>query len=135
MFNIRVYGILIQNNTILLVEEPVSKTRVLKFPGGGLEFGEGTIECLKREFREELNIDINNLKHFYTTDFFVQSFLNPNDQVISIYYTCNADASKMNYTLDKNMVFGWVPIQQIHPDMFVLPIDKIIAEKIKQEFI
>ncbi len=135
MFNIRVYGILIKDNTILLVEEPVRNTRVLKFPGGGLEFGEGTIECLKREFREELDINIENINHFYTTDFFVQSFLNPNDQIISIYYTCNGDASKMNYALDKNMVFGWIPIQQLHADMFGLPIDKIIVEKIKRELI
>jgi len=41
-----------------------------KFPGGGLQFGEGTIDCIKREFREELGCEIGVLKHFYTTDYF-----------------------------------------------------------------
>ena len=53
-FNIRVYGILInERNEVLLTDEYRFGTEITKFPGGGLEFGEGTIDCIKREMMEE----------------------------------------------------------------------------------
>jgi len=133
MFNIRVYGILVNNNKILLVEENVRDNRILKFPGGGLEIGEGTIDCLRREFREELGMEIKNIKHFYTTDFFVQSFLDPTQQVVSIYYLCEMDEQEIDYMLDTTMEFKWVEIQDVNEEMFLLPIDKVVAIKIMQE--
>jgi ADP-ribose pyrophosphatase YjhB (NUDIX family) len=73
-FNIRVYGLLINHNQeILLSDEELNGKRFTKFPGGGLEFGEGLLEGLKREFMEECNMEIEINSHFYTTDFFVQS--------------------------------------------------------------
>ena len=133
MLNIRVYGILINSNKILLVEENVRERRILKFPGGGLEFGEGTIDCLQREFREELGMEIRDIKHFYTTDFFVHSFLDPNDQVVSIYYLCAMDEQNINYSLDTTMEYKWVDIKDINAEMFALPIDKVVAWKIMKE--
>ena len=133
MLNIRVYGILINSNKILLVEENVRERRILKFPGGGLEFGEGTIDCLQREFREELGMEIRDIKHFYPTDFFVHSFLDPNDQVVSIYYLCAMDEQNINYSLDTTMEYKWVDIKDINEDMFALPIDKVVAWKIMKE--
>ena len=48
--SIRVYGILINGNKQLLVsDEFIRGGYYTKFPGGGLEFGEGTRDCLKRE--------------------------------------------------------------------------------------
>lgn len=132
MFNIRVYGILIQDNKILLVEENIRDKRILKFPGGGLEFGEGLIDCLKREFNEELETEIYNLRHFYTTDFFVQSFLDPNDQIISIYYLVDADLTKINYTIQETMHFSWFTIQELKEDKFFLPVDKYVLEILKR---
>src|ERR1043165_6471326 len=85
-FNVRVYGILIQDNKVLVSDEYIKGNHITKFPAGGLEFGEGTIECIKREFMEELKIVIDVESHFYTTDFFVASAFAPNLQVISIYY-------------------------------------------------
>ena len=84
-FNIRVYGIWIQDNKVLVNEEKIRDKIITKFPGGGLHWGEGIIDCLKREWIEELNINIEPLGHFYTTDFFQRSAYD-NSQVISIYY-------------------------------------------------
>ena len=84
-FNIRVYGIWIQDNKILVNEEMIRGKQIIKFPGGGLDWGEGIKNCLVREWKEELNIDIEVLSHFYTTDFFQPSAYD-NSQVISIYY-------------------------------------------------
>ena len=73
-FNVRVYGILItEEGDLLLSDEYDFGFPHTKFPGGGLEYGEGTRECLMREFIEECNLKIEVLDHFYTTDFFQKS--------------------------------------------------------------
>ena len=55
-FNLRVYGILINDQKQVLVsDEYIRGKHYTKFPGGGLEFGEGTRDCLAREFMEEMN--------------------------------------------------------------------------------
>jgi ADP-ribose pyrophosphatase YjhB (NUDIX family) len=85
-FNVRVYGLLINNkNEILLSDERQNGFQFTKFPGGGVELGEGLIAALKREFLEECNLKIEVMDHFYTTDFYEKSVFN-DSQVISIYY-------------------------------------------------
>src|ERR1700760_3429253 len=85
-FNVRVYGLLINDNyEILVSDEYEYKMNFTKFPGGGLEYGEGLTEGLKREFMEECNTAIVVTGHFYTTDFFVKSAFN-DSQIISVYY-------------------------------------------------
>ncbi|HKL39427.1 MAG TPA: NUDIX domain-containing protein, partial [Cryomorphaceae bacterium] len=85
-FNVRVYGALICRGHILVSDETIKDFSFTKLPGGGLEFGEGTLECLKREFVEETALDIRVVRHLYTTDFFQVSAYNENHQVVSIYY-------------------------------------------------
>ncbi|MBC8172434.1 MAG: NUDIX domain-containing protein [Chitinophagales bacterium] len=135
MFNIRVYGLWIMHDHVLLSEEHVKENMVLKFPGGGLEFGEGTIDCLKREFKEELGVEIRIVKHLYTTDFFVRSFLNEKEQVISIYYIVTTNemynAIPSFPDIEENrQKFYWQMIAELNPDMFQLPIDKELVKKI-----
>ena len=86
-FNLRVYGILINDKKqILVADEYIRGGFYTKFPGGGLEFGEGTRDCLKRELKEELGIEAEIGDHIYTTDYFQMSAFRPEDQIISIYY-------------------------------------------------
>ena len=74
MFNIRVYGILInETGQVLVSDEMIRGMNITKFPGGGLEFGEGTRDCLRREFMEEMNLQVQIGDHIYTTDFFQRS--------------------------------------------------------------
>ena len=70
-FNVRVYGLLINEcNEVLISDEQEYGMRFTKFPGGGLELGEGLTDGLKREFVEECQVEVEVLSHFYTTDFF-----------------------------------------------------------------
>ncbi len=128
MFNVRVYGLLIQQNKILLCEEFILGNKLIKFPGGGLEFGEGTIDCLKREFQEELGIIISDISHFYTTDFFVESMFRSTDQIISIYYRViyedEIDLSKFNTS---EITFFWKDLNELNAEDVSLPIDKVVA--------
>src|SRR3954469_23162686 len=90
-FNIRVYGILFgENKQVLVSDEYIRGKYYTKFPGGGLEFGEGTRDCLKREFKEEMNLEVEVGEHIYTTDYFQMSAFNPSHQIISIYYYAKA---------------------------------------------
>ncbi len=93
LFNvIRVYGILLgENRKVLVSDEYLRGNYFTKLPGGGLEFGEGTTrDCLKREFQEEMQLDVRIGDHIYTTDFFQMSAFNPEHQIISIYYFVEA---------------------------------------------
>ena len=87
-FNIRVYALIFNtnNNAVLISDEFHLNMRMTKFPGGGLDFGEGTLECLKREALEEFGQEITDLEHFYTTDYFQKAHFFENQQLISIYY-------------------------------------------------
>src|SRR5215468_5074625 len=91
MFNIRVYGLLLgPNKEVLVSDEFIRGNYYTKFPGGGLELGEGTRDCLKREFKEEMDLNVSIGDHIYTTDFYQVSAFNPAHQIISIYYFASA---------------------------------------------
>src|SRR6476469_10223020 len=90
-FNVRVYGILLnEEKQVLVSDELIRGNYYTKFPGGGLEYGEGTRDCLRREFLEEMNLKVEVGEHLYTTDFYQQSAFNPEHQIVSIYYLVKA---------------------------------------------
>ena len=132
-FNIRVYGIWLHNNQLLVNEEIIKGRKIIKFPGGGLDWGEGTIDCLKREWKEELGLDITVAEHFYTTDFFQPSAFDQS-QVISIYYLVTAP---MPYTIINhipNECTFRMDISQVSAETFTLPIDKIVGGMLQKNF-
>jgi len=141
-FNIRVYGFLIENSKVLVTDEFRLGIYMTKFPGGGLQFGEGTIACLKREFMEELDTPIEIISHFYTTDFYQSTTLLPSDmQLFNIYYLVKADKPyRFKTTEKKNDIppidgaqsFRWVSIEGLKQEEFMFPIDKFIVEEIKK---
>ncbi len=130
-FNVRVYGLWILDGQVLVNDETIRGMRVIKFPGGGLEWGEGPRECLVREFKEELNLDIEVAEHFYTTDVFVQSAWD-DSQVISLYYTVRAERpeSLANLFPEEERSF-WMPLADVHEDRFTLPLDKVVARMLR----
>jgi 8-oxo-dGTP diphosphatase len=142
-FNIRVYGILVQNNSVLVSDEFIKGNRITKLPGGGLEFGEGTRDCLIREFKEELGLDIEVTDHFYTTDFYVSSSFDTNSQVISIYYLVEAigkisfkvSISAHNYENKEGaQSMRWIRLQDLKDTDFTLIIDQRVGEMLMKKF-
>lgn len=134
-FTIRVYGLLIQAGKVLVAEELHKGRRMNKFPGGGLEPGEGTAACVVREFKEETGLNVEVLAHFYTTDFFVASAFDPQVQVISIYYlvhcaqTFEPARQSLNADAQEDEVFKWMDPLTIDPAAyFTFPIDQCVGK-------
>lgn len=143
-FNVRVYGILIEDGKVLVCDELIKGKEITKFPGGGLEHGEGTIDCLKREFVEETGQFIEIAEHFYTTDYYQRSAYNPNHQIISIYYLVKPkdvftvkSTDKVFDFLNKTdyaQTFRWIDLKKISGTDFTLPIDKRVGDLLKERF-
>lgn len=151
MFSIRVYGILINDQKQVLVsDEYIRGNYYTKFPGGGLEIGEGTRDCLKREFLEEMNLKVEVGSHIYTTDIYQQSAFNNAHQIVSIYYFASAleaisvplrnktfdfDEGQLKIYAEKQQVetFRFVNWNDFSPETVTLPLDKIAAGIIKQQ--
>lgn len=143
MLNVRAYGLLVNNDNQLLVSDEKEYGRQFtKLPGGGVEFGEGTIDCLKREFLEECNFEVEVLSHFYTTDFFVKSAFN-DTQVISIYYRVkaispfNLNIKNRPFDFDSDgevlQSFRWIDIAELTEDDMTFQIDKHVVKLLKEQ--
>ena len=145
MFNIRVYGILLNDKRQVLVsDECIRGDHITKFPGGGLEPGEGTRDCLTREFMEEMNLKVAVDEHFYTTDFYQQSAFNPRHQLLSIYYFVSAleaitvplrsrefdfdeQQLKVYEATGETETFRFINLEDFSPGSVSLPVDKHVA--------
>lgn len=136
-YNLRVYGILLNREEELLLSNEVLKGRSFtKFPGGGHELGEGLIDGLKREFKEELNIEIDAVKHFYTTDYFQESAFNAKEQLISVYYLVESTQAEQikngrSAVDDTNNTFFWKKLADLEVDNVTFPVDQLVLEKLK----
>jgi 8-oxo-dGTP diphosphatase len=152
MFNVRVYGILLgADKKVLVSDEFIRGQYYTKFPGGGLEFGEGTRDCLRREFKEEMDLEVKITDHLYTTDFFQMSAFNPEHQIISIYYFVEAlepiraplrsrpfdfDEREMKIYAERKETetFRFIDWDAFSEESVTLPIDKVVAELIKKNY-
>jgi 8-oxo-dGTP diphosphatase len=150
--NLRVYGILINEKKQLLVsDEYIRGGYYTKFPGGGLEFGEGTRECLVREFMEEMNLKVEVVEHLYTTDFFQVSAFNPDHQIISIYYTVRPleeisfrlrtrpfdfDEQQMEIYNERKEIetFRFIDWDELSEESVTLPIDRIVVKLLLENY-
>jgi 8-oxo-dGTP diphosphatase len=149
-FTLRVYGILLDDNKrILISDEFIRGDYFSKFPGGGLELGEGTRDCLKREFKEETGLDVVAGDHIYTTDYFQPSAFNANDQIISIYYFVKSEGLsslqvktrvfdfELHQIADpqgQSEVLRWVNWNDLNEDSVSLPLDKIVVRILKSSY-
>ena len=142
-FTIRVYGLIINTrNEVLVSDEFQLNMKMTKFPGGGMHFGEGTVDCLKREMREECDQEIEGMEHFYTTDFYQKALFGDDYQLISIYYSArlkepvqlrvSTSAFDFSEMINGNQSFRWVAAEELNSGEFTFPIDKHVALLLKQ---
>jgi ADP-ribose pyrophosphatase YjhB (NUDIX family) len=145
-FVLRVYGLFInEKKQILITDEFQLGMKMTKFPGGGLHFGEGTVDCLSREIQEECNgQEIENIRHFYTTDFYQKALFYDNHQLISIYYLADFvqplkfKIATRPFDFEKlengRQSFRWLDLKTMKQDEFSFPIDKFVCNKLIDKF-
>lgn len=130
-FNVRVYALIINKGRILLSDEQRGDFRFTKFPGGGLEQGEGIKDCIVRELEEEIGIRPASVEHFYTTEFYQQSAFNEDDQIISVYYRVMYDDYDAISIVEEPFDFSvsnpcvrWIALEELDKNHLTLPIDQ-----------
>lgn len=129
-FNVRVYGLLVHEHQLMVLKEPYAGEILYKFPGGGVEFGEGLTACLDRELQEELNLKLKSHVHFYTQESFLASKFRENEQLLTIYYLIEVEDISSLKILDTNIeALLWIPLEILNPDHVNLPIDQYVVEK------
>jgi 8-oxo-dGTP diphosphatase len=141
-FNVRVYGLLINaENQVLISDEQSGGKLFSKFPGGGLELGEGLVDALKREFMEECSAEIDVLGHLYTTDFYEQSSFN-DSQILSIYYLVkevhplNLNFKTIAFAFDEGttQAFRWIGLDELKTDDVTFKTDKTAVELLLKQY-
>jgi ADP-ribose pyrophosphatase YjhB (NUDIX family) len=142
-FTVRVYGLIINyQRYVLVTDEFQLNMKMTKFPGGGMNFGEGAIDCLKREIMEECHQEIEDIQHFYTTDFYQKALFWEDYQLMSIYYLARL-SEPISFRISDNpfdfeeltngnQSFRWIPAEKINPEEFTFPIDKHVAHLLKE---
>lgn len=134
-FNVRAYAIIIKDNRILLADETIDDFSFTKFPGGGVELGEGLLDALRRELMEEGEIEMLDAEHLYTTDFFQVSAFKPHDQIISVYYKVKADIVWDEKMSDQSrpdnfhsIRLYFYPLDELSEETLTFPIDKVVLK-------
>ena len=141
-FNIRVYGIYVNHGKLLVTDEIRFGIKMTKLPGGGLLFGEGLANCLKREWQEELAVDIEVGDIFYVNPFLQKSAFDKADEVMALYFWVKPigplqvpfTQNPMDFPDVSNdqQVFRWIPIKELKTKDFTFPVDQSLVPKLKK---
>jgi ADP-ribose pyrophosphatase YjhB (NUDIX family) len=149
-FNVRVYMIVTRNNSsggqdVLISYERLPLGGVMKFPGGGLEWGEGTTACLRREALEELGQPVNVERLVHVSRRAHISSFDSNQQVLAVHYAARLtgevmfeDDGEMEDVYGKNVPMmhqrlGWRDVESIEPAQFRFASDREAWEAWRQQ--
>lgn len=113
-------------------EDPVKQDTFYRALGGGIEFGEHSIDALQREFQEEIQAELTNIKYLACLENFFVYNGKAGHELIQL-YQCNFVDPKF-YQLDsldfadgdgEHTAF-WMPIEHFRSGELRLVPDKFI---------
>lgn len=68
VYKVRATGVLIENNSLLLVKQKLANNKNWSLPGGRVEPGETLEQALIREMKEETGLDVEPIRMLYVCD-------------------------------------------------------------------
>jgi len=140
-FNIKVFGLLVKDDKILVSDELLGSNAVTNFPGDELEFGQSIEECLIRSFKDALDINVKIDRLFYVNDFYQASPVDAREQIVSIYFVIEQLDSKVIHTVKKTFafppqikqVFRWMEIEKIRQMDFTSLVDQEVIKMLQRK--
>ena len=113
-----------------------------KFPGGGVELGEGVMDAWWRECQEELGCQpaMQSVELFHTVETFIRSIFRPDDQLIALYYVCrlqsNEDVAWTEESAaspggESNVQVSWKDWRSLDFRSFRFPTDQSAIQKLQ----
>ncbi len=125
--NSRATAIILKDNKIVLIHRKRNGEEFWAFPGGSIEENESKEEAVKREVKEETNLDVLNLKFAFET-------VNQDGQKHFVYY-CNCNNNELKLIGEEAEINSehnwynpeWVEIDKL-PRLTVYPY--VIKEKL-----
>lgn len=142
-WNLRVYGVLVENSWILLSREtyPGFEGYMTKLPGGGILPGEGPVDALRREFKEEVGLEICSADVFHVPGGFHKSHFD-DSQVVSLYYKVTRSLDQIPRQMNSEVVRGvqvyqeffWCPIKELDPSKMTWKTDQETIEILIKKF-
>lgn len=143
-FNIRSYMVLLnrERSAVLMSTEWAAGMPMLKFPGGGMEAGEGPEECVCREALEELGQAVRVLEPYFITPQFQRSAFREKEQLLSLYFEVELEQEQQFETQETLALpegpgpeqFVWVKWEQLKRVSATFPIDQKVVEKLCLQF-
>ncbi len=114
-----VVGVFIQNsNGEFLFVESYSWNGVLTIPGGHIEMGETAIEAVKREVKEETNLDITDIKFLRFVEAIFDPAFSTSRHLLGLHFTCKATSNEILLN-EEHKSFRWFSPQEVL-DSFII---------------
>ncbi|MGB3536106.1 MAG: NUDIX hydrolase [Microcoleaceae cyanobacterium] len=113
-------GLIQQNDRLFISQgfDPVKQTTFYRALGGGIDFGEPSHIALEREFQEELQAALTNIKYLGCLENIFEYNGKPSHELIQLYRCDFADAKFYNidsikfYEKEREKIALWVPISR-----------------------